>query len=38
MFDWIESLMEATGCDWTTAAREYDATHNDDYDPLDWEE
>jgi len=43
MFEWIEELMEATGCDWDTAAREYDAMHNPDYnaddydaDPYDW--
>ena len=22
MFEWIKELMEATGCDWDTAARE----------------
>ena len=36
MFEWIENLMEATGCDWDTAAREYDYFHNpysaEDYD------
>jgi hypothetical protein len=31
MFEWIEALMEATGCDWDTVAREYD------YDPEDYE-
>ena len=28
MFDWIDELIEATGCDWETAAREYDYYHN----------
>lgn len=31
MFDWIEELMEATGCDWETAAREYMREHDPDY-------
>lgn len=38
MFEWIEQLMEATGCDWDTAAREYDAMHNPDYDAADYDE
>lgn len=29
--------MEATGCDWDTAAREYDAMHNPDYNPDDYD-
>ena len=34
MLDWIENMMEATGCDWDTAAREYYyATHPEDYEP-----
>lgn len=37
MFEWIENLMEATGCDWETAAREYDATHNPDYNADDYD-
>lgn len=37
MFEWIEELMEATGCDWETAAREYNAMFNDNYDPEDYE-
>lgn len=28
MFAWIESYMEATGCDWETAAREYHFQHH----------
>lgn len=38
MFAWIEEFMEATGCDWDTAAREYHYQTNpetytaDDYD------
>jgi len=38
MFDWIEALMEATGCDWETAAREYDAAHNPDYSADDYDD
>lgn len=31
-------MMEATGCDWDTAAREYHyATHPEDYEPEDYE-
>lgn len=37
MFDWIDDFMEATGCDWDTATREYDCLHNPDYDPEDYE-
>ena len=37
MFDWIDDFMEATGCDWATAAREYDCLRNPDYDPEDYE-
>lgn len=37
MFDWIDELMESTGCDYETAAREYDAEHFPDYDPEDYE-
>ena len=37
MFEWIERLMEATGCDWDTAAREYHATHDPNYDPDDYD-
>ncbi len=37
MFDWIDEFIEATGCDWETAAREYDYYHNPDYDPEDYE-
>lgn len=37
MFEWIEELMEATGCDWDTAAQEYDATHNSDYNADDYD-
>lgn len=38
MFEWIEELMEATGCDWETAAREYDAAHNPDYSADDYDD
>lgn len=37
MFEWIEELMEATGCDWDTAAREYDYYHNPDYNADDYD-
>lgn len=37
MFEWIEELMEETGCDWETAAREYDAIHNPDYNADDYD-
>ena len=29
--------MEATGCDWETAAREYDAAFNPDYNADDYD-
>lgn len=29
--------MDATGCDYETALREYDATHNPDYNPDDYD-
>lgn len=29
--------MEATGCDWETAAREYDYQHNPDYNADDYD-
>ena len=38
IFEFIEELMEATGCDWETAAREWDYMTNPDYDPEDYEE
>lgn len=38
MFEWIEELMEATGCDWETAARMYDSEHNPDYNPDDYDD
>lgn len=37
MFDWIEELMEATGCDWETAAREYNAMFNPNYSADDYD-
>ena len=37
MFEWIEKYMEATGCDWDTAAREYDYEHNPDYSADDYD-
>lgn len=38
MLDFIEDMMEATGCDWETAAREYYAMmYEDDYYPEDYE-
>jgi len=37
MFDWCETLMSLTGCDYTTALREYAAIHDPEYDPADWE-
>ena len=30
--------MEMYGCDWDTAAREYDYLHNPDYDAADYDE
>ena len=38
MFDWIDDFMEATGCDWETAAREYDYYHNPDYSAEDYDD
>lgn len=38
MFDWIEEYMEATGCDWETAAREYDYLHNPNYTAEDYDD
>lgn len=38
MFEWIEELMEASGCDWDTPAREYNAMFNDNYEPEDYEQ
>ena len=38
MFEWIENYMEMYGCDWDTAAREYDYFHNPDYDAADYDE
>ena len=38
MFEWIEALMETTGCDWDTAAREYDYYHNPNYNADNYEE
>lgn len=29
--------MEASGCDWDTPAREYNAMFNDNYEPEDYE-
>ena len=37
MFEWIEEFMETFGVDYETAAREYDATHNPDYDADDYD-
>lgn len=37
MFEWIEKFMEAFGCDWDTAAREYDYQHNPDYNADDYD-
>lgn len=37
MFEWVEALMDATGCDWDTAAREYDYAFNPDYDADDYD-
>jgi len=37
MFEWIEDYMDETGCDWETAAREYDYQHNRDYCPDDYD-
>ena len=38
MLDWIERFMDATGCDWDTAAREYQAIfRSDSYEPEDYE-
>ena len=38
MFDWIDELMEATGCDFETACREYDFYHNPDYNADDYDD
>ena len=37
MFDWIDELMDATGCSYETALREYDAAHNPNYDAADYD-
>ena len=37
MFEWIEKFMKEFGCDWETAAREYDYWHNPDYNPDDYD-
>lgn len=37
MFEWIENFMEVFGCDWDTAAREYDALHNPNYSADDYD-
>lgn len=37
MFEWIDNFMEETGCDWDTAAREYDFLHNPDYSADDYD-
>lgn len=37
MFDWIENLMNITGCSWETAAREYDYFQNPDYNADDYD-
>lgn len=34
MYEWIEGLMEETGCDWETAVKEYNkAFWPEDYEP-----
>jgi len=37
MLEWIEDYMDNFGCDWETAAREYHAMFNPDYDPDDYD-
>lgn len=36
-FEWVEKTMEITGCDFNTAAREYHAIFDNDYDPDDYD-
>jgi len=36
-FEWIERFMTETGCDLDTAAREYHAVNDPDYDPEDYD-
>ena len=37
MFEWIEEFVAATGCNWETAAREYDYYHNPNYSADDYD-
>ena len=37
MFEWIEEFMETFGCNWETAAREYDCLVNDNYNADDYD-